>query len=861
VSVPLPSPSFFKTRIIGRFCSVSLLGFAIIVALLVALLHLSSGERTWLLVVSGVCVIGTSLVMAKIQSRILEPIAKYLDVRSGDQIGEEDRHAAFPAVLDLPRKNAALAAVSPFVLTSLISISMRLRFSEFGWSESIVAALSALAAGFVVSGLMFYVIKRELDDIRGALTAEVSDPDVRSALATPFSLRTKMLGCVVGAIAVSMFVTVAFSVTKTSDAFEKFTVRWQHDILEDLATRLERSDLDVAMKSVLGEESSLMAPLDVKLLNLAKLESEGGAQLDSRLLSQIQEERESGFASGSSESLRSQWVFAWRAIGSESILIASSPRRALELDVTQVWLSFAVLFVIAISIGVVLTRFISSDVSRTAESLRAAAKRVASGDLRPGLVLEAEDELGELSRSFDRMTESLRSTLSRVSEAADLVETTVGEIAAISGDVAAVTVDQVSGIQQVSSSMEAINNQVRGIAESSQALSGSVEESSSSILELGASGQDLNETAGTLSSKVDEVSSSIEQMVRSVSQVAETTESLTEASSETSTSMEQMADSLGEVDGSAEESIRLSHQVVASAENGQAKVRQTIEGMDAIREATEVAEQVIRSLAVRTKKIGAVVDVIDDVADETSLLALNAAIIAAQAGEHGKAFSVVADEIKDLADRVLASTNEIGSLIRGVQEEGANAIGAIERGSQSVASGVDLSAEAGTSLEEITRASRESGTRVQGIVTAVREQARAASHVVSLMERVRGGVEEIRNASKEQERGNNVVYRSATTMRDVALQVRGTTEEQSRGAGRMRESIGEVQEVVEQINEALQEQAAACRSAVAFLEEVYAQTRSNEESASQMDKATKGLLRQSEGLRVELRRFRVSDSG
>ena len=77
----------------------------------------------------------------------------------------------------------------------------------------------------------------------------------------------------------------------------------------------------------------------------------------------------------------------------------------------------------------------------------------------------------------------------------------------------------------------------------------------------------------------------------------------------------------------------------------------------------------------------------------------------------------------------------------------------------------------------------------------------------------------------------------------------------------MRESIEEVQVVVEQINAALQEQTAACRSAVAFLEEVYAQTRTNEESATQMDKATKDLLRQSEGLRVELRRFRVSDSG
>ena len=151
-------------------------------------------------------------------------------------------------------------------------------------------------------------------------------------------------------------------------------------------------------------------------------------------------------------------------------------------------------------------------------------------------------------------------------------------------------------------------------------------------------------------------------------------------------------------------------------------------------------------------------DVIDDVADETNLLALNAAIIAAQAGEQGKAFSVVADEIKELADRVLASTKEIGGLIRAVQEEGSNAIGAIEKGASSVALGVDLSAEAGESLEEITRASRQSGTRIAGIVSAVREQAKAASHVVELMERVRGGVEQIRAAAAEQDRGNEVVH-------------------------------------------------------------------------------------------------------
>jgi methyl-accepting chemotaxis protein len=177
------------------------------------------------------------------------------------------------------------------------------------------------------------------------------------------------------------------------------------------------------------------------------------------------------------------------------------------------------------------------------------------------------------------------------------------------------------------------------------------------------------------------VSTSIEEMVRSVKQVSENTEALANAAEETSASMEQMASSLREVDTSAAEAVRLSESVVERAEIGRVKVHETIVGMEAIREATETAEEVIRNLHGRAVEIGAIVDVIDDVADETNLLALNAAIIAAQSGDHGRAFSVVADEIKDLAERVLASTKEIGGLIRSVQDEARKATEAIERGS------------------------------------------------------------------------------------------------------------------------------------------------------------------------------------
>ena len=455
------------------------------------------------------------------------------------------------------------------------------------------------------------------------------------------------------------------------------------------------------------------------------------------------------------------------------------------------------------------------------------------------------------------MASALRATVGRVSEAADRVEATAGEMAGVSEAVSSVTADQVRGIQQTTTSMEAINRQVRGIADSSQTLNVSVEESSSSILELGAAGEELNETASVLSGKVNEVSSSIEQMVRSVKQVLENTEALSEAAVETSASMEEMAMSMREVDVSAEETARLSHQVVASAESGQTKMVQAIEGMEAIREATETAERVIRNLGSRTREIGAIVDVIDDVADETNLLALNAAIIAAQAGEQGKAFSVVADEIKELADRVLASTKEIGGLIRAVQEEGSNAIGAIEKGAASVASGVDLSAEAGREpggdhAGEPGEREPDCGDRDGGAGAGEGGQPRGGADGAGAG---RGGADPGGGGGAGP--GQRGGARQQVAMREVAQQVRGTTEEQARGSGRIRESVEGVREAVERINRALQEQSAACRSAVEFLEAVYARTRSNEESSRRLDAVAKSLLHQAEALRQDVQRFTV----
>jgi len=499
---------------------------------------------------------------------------------------------------------------------------------------------------------------------------------------------------------------------------------------------------------------------------------------------------------------------------------------------------------------------VSDDLGRAVDNVGAHARRLASGDLREAPVSAADDEFGDLEQGLVNVATAFRGTLGEARRAADGVESTIAELGEALLGIAEASNDQARKVEQVHGLVTSIAEQIGESQGSATALTTGIDESSNSVLELGAAGDELNETASVLTSKVDAVSDSLEQMVRSVKEVGATTDRLAEASEETSSSMEEMASAMRAVDTAAETTMNLSRDVVDKAELGQAKVVQTIAGMEAIREATDAAESVIRGLGARTNEIGGILDVIDDVADETNLLALNAAIIAAQAGEQGKAFSVVADEIKELADRVLASTKEIGGLIRAVQEESENAIGAIEAGSASVMGGVDLSAEAGKTLEEITEASRESGTRISEIVNSVREQTKAASHVVALMERVRESADQIGAASNEQDRGNEIVYRSALTMREVAQQVRRTTEDQAAGFGRIRENVSGVRGAVERISGSLGDQSTVCEQVQAVLDGVAEGSRSNEEAARRVREAMETLAREAFELRGNVERFR-----
>lgn len=262
----------------------------------------------------------------------------------------------------------------------------------------------------------------------------------------------------------------------------------------------------------------------------------------------------------------------------------------------------------------------------------------------------------------------------------------------------------------------------------------------------------------------------------------------------------------------ATDSIRtFSQDVVARAESGRARFGETVSGMEAIRRATMAAEQVIRGLGARTQEIGGILDVIDDVGDQTSLLALNAAIIAAQAGEHGRAFSVVADEIRDLADRVLVSTKEIGGLIRAVQSESEHAIGAIAAGSSAVQKGVELSIEAGRTLDEITEAVRETGGRIEAILESIRAQSAGFERALALSANVETAIGELASAVDRREGDREGAIRAARTLREAMAEIRAAAREHAHQIALIDSDLAAALTAARVAGSVLEEQGDGCR--------------------------------------------------
>jgi methyl-accepting chemotaxis protein len=239
----------------------------------------------------------------------------------------------------------------------------------------------------------------------------------------------------------------------------------------------------------------------------------------------------------------------------------------------------------------------------------------------------------------------------------------------------------------------------------------------------------LHEMVRSIAATAEQLARASEEISAGTSQSAETARVQADQTQQVATAMQQMSSTVQQVSEHSQKASDSSHSAAKAARQGGDVVEQTLSTMRSIAESSRTVAARIGTLGKSSEEIGKIVAVINDLADQTNLLALNAAIEAARAGEQGRGFAVVADEVRKLAERTTKATQGIAAMIESIQTETKNAVQAIELGSRDVEVGVEKTTASGTALKEIIQMSEQVGDMISQIATAATEQSSATEQV------------------------------------------------------------------------------------------------------------------------------------
>ena len=538
-------------------------------------------------------------------------------------------------------------------------------------------------------------------------------------------------------------------------------------------------------------------------------------------------------------------------IGLKATAIDRQTRRLLFLSVAVGLVSFVIA---AIFVYLFMERGITGPI----EEMSQTAGEMASGNLSQEVSTRGRSEITSLGKAINIMSLNLRDMLGRLQQTGASLAEAMNFINVASQKISKGAQVQQDATDQTALTVEEMTSSIRSVADNAEEMSTSATDASSAVTEMVASIEEVARSAGVLAKSAEETAGSIEEMLASIRQVYENTEALSSTADQTSSSIMEMSTSVKEVEQRAVESSRLAEKVFTSAsEQGLTAADEAIRGMNNIREAVEATADVVNLLGRRSQEIGQILKVIDEVADQTGLLALNAAILATQAGEQGKGFSVIAEEIKDLAERTAASTQEIESLITAVRDETAQSVKAMGRGLKAVEAGTDLVQVTKDVLEQVADSSHQSSDMARAIERTTAEQARGIAQVNEAVVNMTKQIEQITQAMQEQRRGSDQIMNATEKMRDISHRVKSATQEQTTGSKQIARSMEAVTTQAGQIARATSEQnegAQQIGKAVASIQQI---TQETVDLSIELDVAMQSLKERAVALQSELNKFKV----
>jgi methyl-accepting chemotaxis protein len=485
---------------------------------------------------------------------------------------------------------------------------------------------------------------------------------------------------------------------------------------------------------------------------------------------------------------------SWLVQDAVSVLRDSTQAEMLSI-VNTIHHALNLVMVIAIGSGILIAILFSRNITNSVKDLLYASRKIAVGEVDVQINVNQKDEMGQLADAFRSMIEYIKDLagtayqLSRNNLSVEIQPKSGQDVLGVAFQ--KMTTNLRTAITEISGNALLLNTASDQLSDASTQAGLATGQIAATIQQIALGTSQQAEASGKTTSSVSDLTHAIDGVAKGAQEQAISINRISEMTNQISESTQFVKKNIEMVTNQADEASKLSR-------DGSKQVEATIIGMQSIQDKVNQSANAVKEMGQRSEKIGIIVETIEDIASQTNLLALNAAIEAARAGEHGKGFAVVADEVRQLAERSSKATREIAELVKGIQQTIITAVAAMEESGSEVEKGVAMAGDAGIALDRILTASESVREQAGEVDIAAVRMSEAANELVMSMDAVSAVVEENTAATEEMTAGFGQVSEAFENIASVSEENSASVEEVSASTEEM---AAQVQQVVASVQE------------------------------------------------------------